>query len=99
MKRLDPFSTTLELQCAYAAVSAGEVIKKEHHSHATQLLRIEQGSGTIVTWGHNPNNDETRHNVTEGDFFVLPGGVYHEIRASPDTDLKLTTIYAPVIQH
>jgi uncharacterized protein GlcG (DUF336 family) len=70
-------------------VAAGEV---EYHEHVTDIMRVVQGSATVVTGGELVDSRDvapgeiragaidggTRHQLTEGDVLVVPAGVPHQ---------------------
>jgi mannose-6-phosphate isomerase-like protein (cupin superfamily) len=76
-------------QLVVMSLKPGEDIGLEVHSVVDQFLRVESGEGTLVVNGE-------QHTVTDGDAFVVPAGVEHNVtNLSADKPLKLYTIYSP----
>lgn len=64
-------------------------IGTEVHEIVDQFLRIEAGHGEVIMNGE-------KHTVSDGDAFIVPAGVQHNVVNTSDTeDLKLYTVYAP----
>lgn len=77
-------------QLVLMTLKPGEEIGNEVHPNVDQFFRIEQGEATFVF-----NNTE-KHVVHDGDAVIVPAGTYHNvISSSPNTSLKLYTIYSP----
>lgn len=76
-------------QLVLMCLKPGEEIGKEVHDHVDQFFRVEQGEAKIYA-----NGEE--FTVGDGDVIVIDAGTEHNVtNISPDTDLKLYTIYSP----
>lgn len=89
---------TSEVQIAYASLKPGEVIKKEVHVGVTQIVRIESGNGSVVFFSADGFENEKKI-IREGALIVIPGSIYHEIRADRGVVLKVSSLYAPPTTH
>lgn len=76
-------------QVVVMSLKPKEAIGLEVHEIVDQFLRIEKGEATLIM-----NGEE--HSVKEGDAFVVPAGVKHNvINTSSENPLKLYTVYSP----
>ena len=76
-------------QLVVMSLKPGEEIGMEIHNNLDQFFRVDAGKGKVVM-------DGEEKNVVDGDAFVVPGGVEHNVlNTSKDKDLKLYTIYSP----
>lgn len=76
-------------QLVVMSLKVGEEIGTEVHEVTDQFLRIEKGEGKVVM-----NGEE--HAIKEGDAIIVPAGTEHNIiNTSPQSELKLYTIYSP----
>lgn len=69
-------------------------IGTEIHEDTDQIIRIEQGKGS-VRMGHCPNELCFRRNVCEGDVIFVPAGTWHNVINTGGAPLKLSSIYTP----
>lgn len=66
-----------------------EEIGVEVHAIVDQFLRVENGQGKVIM-------DGEEHLIQEGDAFIVPAGVTHNVINTSDSEpLKLYTIYSP----
>jgi mannose-6-phosphate isomerase-like protein (cupin superfamily) len=66
----------------------------EVHDHTEQIIRIEQGNA-VVTMGPTENQITIRQNLCPGDVCFVPAGTWHDVINTGNTELKLSSIYAP----
>lgn len=63
-----------------------------------QFIRVEHGSAQVIIVENYEeiNENTTKYTLEEGDAFVIPAGVYHNV-INPDSrmNLKFYTIYTP----
>ncbi len=76
-------------QVVLMSLKPGEEIGFEIHEIVDQFIRIESGEGKVIM-------NEEGHLVNDGDAFVVPAGVRHNvINLSNEKPLKLYTLYSP----
>ncbi len=76
-------------QLVVMSLKPNEDIGFEIHEIVDQFLRIEEGQGKLIL-------DGKEHLLTEGDAFVVPAGIKHNvINTSSTNPLKLYSIYSP----
>jgi mannose-6-phosphate isomerase-like protein (cupin superfamily) len=80
--------TSDNLQLVLMSLKPGEKIGGEIHSDVDQFFRIEIGRGE-VTIGVN------KYEITKGDVVIIPKGIFHNIRNTGMSALKLYTLYSP----
>ncbi len=81
--------TSQHQQLVVMSLLPNEEIGMEVHEINDQFLRIEKGQGKVIM-----NVEE--HDVKEGDAFIVPAGVQHNlVNVSGTEKLKLYTIYSP----
>jgi mannose-6-phosphate isomerase-like protein (cupin superfamily) len=77
------------LQLVLMSIQPGDEIGMEVHEDHDQFIRVESGSGVALLNGE-------RHDLSDGVAVVVPAGVEHNvINTSPDTPLRLYTLYGP----
>ena len=80
--------TAEHLQLVLMSLEPGEDIGEEVH-HLDQFIRVDQGVATVVL------NGERQH-IADGYAVIVPAGTRHNvINDSPDSALKLYTVYGP----
>lgn len=80
--------TAKNSQLVVMNLKPGEDIGEEVHQ-LDQFLRCEAGSGKAIL-------DGVEHNLSDGFIVVVPAGTKHNIiNTSPDTAMKLYTLYSP----
>jgi mannose-6-phosphate isomerase-like protein (cupin superfamily) len=73
------------------SLEAGEEIGEEIHHDNDQFFRFESGSGKCII-------DGNEYAVKNGDVIIIPAGAKHNvINADRTAELKMYTIYAPLI--
>lgn len=78
-----------KMQLVVMSLEPGEEIGEEIHADHDQFLRFESGEGKAIL-------DGVPHDMKDGDAVIVPAGMKHNIvNTSPDSTLKLYTIYAP----
>ncbi len=86
--------TGANVQLTVMRLGPGEEIGVEMHDHLDQFLRIEQGTAR-VTFGPSPEQVDEEHEVEDDWAIVVPGGVWHNVVNTGESDLKLYSLYAP----
>jgi mannose-6-phosphate isomerase-like protein (cupin superfamily) len=81
-------------QLTVMRLGPGEEIGLEMHPHLDQFLRLEQGSAR-VTLGRSKDEVDETHDVEDDWAVIVPGGVWHNVVNTGDTDVKLYSIYSP----
>jgi mannose-6-phosphate isomerase-like protein (cupin superfamily) len=81
-------------QLTVMRLGPGEEIGLEMHPHLDQFLRLEQGSAK-VTLGRSKDEVDETHDVEDDWAMIVPGGVWHNVVNTGDTDVKLYSIYSP----
>lgn len=86
--------TAQNMQLVVMSLPPGEEIGVEMHDHLEQYIRTESGQAT-VTMG--PSRDEVAqaHDLEAGSAVVVPGGTWHNVINRGESELKISTIYAP----
>jgi len=80
--------TAKNCQLVLMSLAPGEDIGEEVHE-LDQFLRVESGNGKAVL-------DDVEHAIGDGSAIVVPAGTKHNImNTSPDSPMKLYTLYAP----
>ena len=95
-KKFKLVSETPEIQLAYASLNAGESIEKEVHVGVTQVIRVEEGAGSIIFYEESLNRVSA---VGVGAVVIIPGSLPHEVRADKGVQLKISASYAPPTTH
>ncbi len=94
----DSFRTVVftgdRIQLTVMRLGPGEEVGVEMHDHLDQFLRIEQGRAR-VTFGTLPDQVDEEHEVEDDWAIVVPGGVWHNVINTGESDLKLYSLYAP----
>lgn len=84
--------TSNNQQLVIMNLKPGEDIPLEIHRDNDQFIRIEAGTGIIFLG----ENKDKFYNLSDGHIVMIPAGTYHQIiNTSPNSDLKLYTIYSP----
>jgi mannose-6-phosphate isomerase-like protein (cupin superfamily) len=80
--------TAKNCQLVIMSLAPNEDIGEEVHK-LDQFLRIESGTGKAVL-------DGSEHAISDGSVIIVPAGAKHNIiNTSPDSPMKLYTVYAP----
>jgi mannose-6-phosphate isomerase-like protein (cupin superfamily) len=80
--------TAKNCQLVLMSLAPGEDIGEEVHE-LDQFLRVESGNGKAIL-------DDIEHMIGDGSAIVVPAGAKHNIvNTSPDSPMKLYTLYAP----
>lgn len=83
-------------QLVLMSLKPGEDIGGEVHTHTTQFIRVEEGSGLATL----RFTDTTKIvSLFDGAFVVIPAGTWHNIENTGDTHMKLYTVYSPPNHH
>lgn len=86
--------TGANLQMTVMAIPVGGEVGLEVHNDHDQFLRIEEGTAKVVMGESEDNLDFEK--TAEDDFAIfVPGGTWHNIINTGETELKLYSIYAP----
>lgn len=97
-KRNNTFRTALwtgkHLQVTLMSIPPGEDIGLEIHPTTDQFLRVEEGRG-IVQMGRRRNQLDYVRRIEDDSAIMVPAGVWHNVRNTGRTPLKLYSIYAP----
>ncbi len=80
--------TGVNLQLVLMALKPGEAIGSEVHATHDQFFRVEAGKGQLKMAG-------AKISVGQGDAFVVPAGVQHNLTNVGKKRLRVYTIYAP----
>lgn len=81
--------TGKNLQLVLMSLLPGEEIGMEIHSENDQFFRFEAGEGKVII-------DGNEYEVHDGDAVIIPAGAEHNvINTSPESELKMYTIYGP----
>lgn len=76
-------------QLVVMSIGVGEDIGMETHDEIDQFIRVESGIGKAVI-------GDSEFELKDGSAIVIPAGSKHNvINTSPDTPLKLYTVYTP----
>ena len=76
-------------QLVVMTLQVGEDIGQETHDDHDQFIRVEAGQAEAIL-------DGERHALSDGSALVIPAGTAHNVfNTSPDTPLRLYTIYSP----
>lgn len=78
--------TDSDMQIVLMTLQPGDTIHREKHS-VTQFFRVEKGQLQVTI------ADQNIYNVPEDYSFVVPIGVYHEIKNLSRSPVNLYTIY------
>lgn len=81
-------------QLTVMRLAPGEEIGLEMHPHLDQFLRLEQGSARVTLGRSQESVDET-HEVADDWAIIVPGGTWHNVVNTGDTDVKLYSLYSP----
>jgi len=81
-------------QLTVMRLAPGEEIGLEMHPHLDQFLRLEQGSARVTLGRSKESVDET-HDVADDWAIIVPGGTWHNVVNTGDTDVKLYSLYSP----
>jgi mannose-6-phosphate isomerase-like protein (cupin superfamily) len=81
-------------QLTVMRLAPGEEIGLEMHPHLDQFLRLEQGSARVTLGRSQESVDET-HDVADDWAIIVPGGTWHNVVNTGDTDVKLYSLYSP----
>lgn len=81
-------------QLTVMRLAPGEEIGLEMHPDLDQFLRLEQGSARVTLGRTQEEVDET-HDVKDDWAVIVPGGTWHNVVNTGDTDVKLYSIYSP----
>jgi mannose-6-phosphate isomerase-like protein (cupin superfamily) len=86
--------TGANTQLTVMSIAPGDEIGVEMHDHLDQFLRVEEGSAR-VTLG--PSRDEVTetHELTDDWAVIVPGGTWHNVINTGESDLKLYSLYSP----
>lgn len=85
--------TSEHMQLSLMSIKQGNDIGDEVHPFTDQFFRIEKGIGVLHI--HNKNNSfEKFYKIRDGDSFIIPAGLYHNVYSTHGT-LKLYSIYSP----
>lgn len=81
------------MQFVYMSLNPREEIGLEQHKKTDQFFKIESGKAKLI-YGLNPEPENKRF-LKEGEVFIIPAGIYHNIKnSSYDKPLKLYTLYS-----
>ena len=86
--------TGVTSQLVVMRLKPGEEIGWEMHDHLDQFIRVESGKAK-VTLGPSRDKVEDTHELEPDWAVVVPGGTWHNVTNTGDSDLKLYTIYSP----
>jgi len=79
--------TAKNSQLVLMTLKPGEDIGEEVHT-LDQFIRVERGRGKAII-------DGVEHIIEDGTAIIIPAGARHNVINSPDSELKLYTIYSP----
>lgn len=68
-------------------------IPREKHSHTTQFIRVESGTGVVEI--EYENGENKNYKLANDIAIIIPMGVYHRIKNTGKEPLKLYSIYTP----
>ncbi len=86
--------TGTTLQMTLMSLKPGEEIGLEVHEGMDQFIRIEKGKGRVLM-GSDPDALDFIKDVSDDWSIFIPGGYWHNLINTGDTELKLYSIYAP----
>lgn len=76
-------------QLVLMSLAPNQEIGMEIHEIVDQFIRIETGEGKVIM-------DGEEHKIADGDAFVVPAGIQHNVVNTSDSKpLKLYTVYSP----
>jgi mannose-6-phosphate isomerase-like protein (cupin superfamily) len=94
----DTFRTVLftgkHLQMTVMCLQPGEEIGVEKHDDLDQFIRIEQGSAQVLM-GSSKEDLSQVHDVRDDWAAIIPGGTWHNVVNTGDSQLRLYSIYTP----
>lgn len=85
--------TTNHMQVVLMALSYGVHIPWETHDDHDQFFRVEQGQIRISL--RDSTRGTTTYTLSDGDMFIIPRGVEHDVACISNEPAKFYTIYAP----
>ena len=86
--------TAEHLQLVLMSVPVAEEIAIEKHDGTDQLIFLQRGNAE-VSFGNSPEELRPLFSAKDGDVITVPDGVYHRVRNTGNTPLKIFTVYAP----
>ena len=93
----DNYRTTIwtgeKLQVTVMTIQPNDDIGLEVHKGIDQFIRIEEGQGLFLM-GPSEDNLNFEQSVSEDEAVFVPADMWHNIKNTGDTPLKLYTIYA-----
>nr|CRI06609.1 conserved protein of unknown function [Carnobacterium maltaromaticum] len=93
----DNYRTTIwtgeKLQVTVMTIQPNDDIGLEVHKGIDQFIRIEEGQG-LCLMGPSEDNLNFEQSVSEDEAVFVPADMWHNIKNTGDTPLKLYTIYA-----
>lgn len=82
-------NTTVNMQLVLMSLLPSQDIGIEQHTHTSQFIRVESGSGQAIIAGE-------KYNLKDGDIVVIPPKTQHNIiNTHKSKRLQLYTIYTP----
>lgn len=86
--------TGAHTQLTVMSLEVGEEIGLEVHHDLDQFLRIEQGRAR-VEFGPTEGEITETYEVEDDWAIIVPGGTWHNVVNTGDTQLKLYSLYSP----
>ena len=83
-----------KIQLVLMSIEPYEYVPRERHAREAQFIRVEAGRGSLILSDRDGDTIK-RYNLSDGAATVVPPGLWHEIRNTGNTALKLYAIYAP----
>jgi len=91
--------TTDTMQLVLMSIDPGKDIGMEQHSKVTQFIRVETGSGVVVTL-KTLTDTPSISLLKDGTAVIIPPGEWHNVINLSETEpLKLYTVYSPPEHH
>lgn len=82
------------LQMTLMCIPVNGEIGLEIHEDTDQLIRLEKGMAVVV-FGECKNNIHNKYKMHSQDVFFVPAGTWHNVINIGNTDLKISSVYAP----
>jgi mannose-6-phosphate isomerase-like protein (cupin superfamily) len=80
--------TGTRMQLVLMSLQPGEDIGEEIHENTDQLIRVEEGTGTLSI-------DGREWRIKSDVAAMIPAGTMHNVKNTGEKPLKLYTLYAP----
>ena len=86
--------TGRNLQLTVMDLAPGEETGVEYHPGTDQILGIVRGNGEVL-FGRKEGELSEQHPISIGSAVMIPSGVYHNLKNTSRSPLKIFSVYAP----